>query len=497
WEYFGPISEKNGNLASVRLGEGANLLTDIKVKVGGTLYDAQKTNFGPQLGFAWSPSGLLGHEFNNKLVIRGGFGIAWNGLDEAISLNGRNNPPFLSAAGVLTNSPDCGTSGKPICQILYQNSFPSNPNSFGGYASNPATIANFDPTTNLPIAGPNFAPVTLTGFPSTWPTTYTYHYSFTGEYDLGHEWVASLGYQGSTTRHLTQQYNLNVVAGTQGLAFNPVVQGIDWFANDGSARFNALLAEIHHRFSRLFEIDSQYRLSKSLDTGSNNFATGQYQYNLASNFGPSDFDTTHAFKLWGIWSPAIFHGNQAWLEKIVGGWSLSGILNAHSGFPWNPVYFEPDPLYQGSSGAGGSGALRPIAFLGGFVPNYRSSVANPNGGQAFFTAPTVIPGPSFACVVQTVNPCPLGPIPQPPIGRNAFRGPGYFDIDATLSKSFGLPKLSVLGEGAKLEFRANFYNLFNKLNLTNVQANILDSHFGEAQNALGARTIEMQARFSF
>jgi len=80
-------------------------------------------------------------------------------------------------------------------------------------------------------------------------------------------------------------------------------------------------------------------------------------------------------------------------------------------------------------------------------------------------------------------------------------------VDATLSKSFGLPKLPILGEHAGLEFRANFYNLFNKLNLQNINAHIgdiqpdgsvvYDQHFGEAQNALGARVIELQARFSF
>ncbi len=48
-----------------------------------------------------------------------------------------------------------------------------------------------------------------------------------------------------------------------------------------------------------------------------------------------------------------------------------------------------------------------------------------------------------------------------------------------------------------MEFRANFFNLFNQVNLFNVQNNILDSHFGEAQEGLAGRTIEMQVRFSF
>jgi hypothetical protein len=57
--------------------------------------------------------------------------------------------------------------------------------------------------------------------------------------------------------------------------------------------------------------------------------------------------------------------------------------------------------------------------------------------------------------------------------------------------------MRVLGEGAKLEFRANFYNLFNHLNLNNVDTAVTDPHFGEANGALGSRTVEMQARFNF
>jgi Carboxypeptidase regulatory-like domain/TonB dependent receptor len=515
WEYFGPISEKIGNLSVVQTGQGADELTGLKVKTGGDLYDASGNNFGPQLGFAWSPKGFMSHAFNSRLVIRGGFGIAYNGLDEAISLNGRSNPPFLSASGILTGS-----------QITYASSFPSDVHSFSGYGSNPAAIATFDPTTNLPVPGTaNFAPVALTAYPSAWPTTNTYHYTLGGQYDLGHQWVASLGYQGSSTRHLTQQYNLYAVAAAQGIALNPVVTGVDYYANDGTANFNALLAELEHRFSHSFELDTQYRFSKSLDSGSNNFANGNYQYNIATNYGPSDYDVKHAFKVWGIWSPRLFHGNGL-LEKVAGGWSLSGILNWHSGFPFNPTFNEPfGPVFAQSPANGGSGSLRPSAYLGGagtdsgngtFMRNC-GNFPDPSGncGASFFTAPTVVAGPSLECLTTTVvtPDCPtgrvaFGPLPTAPgIGRNHFRGPNYFDVDATLSKSFGLPKLPVLGENAKFEFRANFYNLFNKLNLQNINAHIgdiqpdgsvqYDPHFGEAQNGLGGRVIELQARFSF
>jgi hypothetical protein len=205
------------------------------------------------------------------------------------------------------------------------------------------------------------------------------------------------------------------------------------------------------------------------------------------------------------------------MEKVAGGWSVSGILNAHSGFPWTPVYNNNeitngfDPVFNfgkfagGSSGDAGSGNLLPAAYLGGFQPNYRSNASNPNGGQQFFTPPTAPPGTLFACLFP--NPpaaqCPagqqgFGPLPTAPgFHRNIFTGPGYFDVDATLSKSFGLPTMKIIGENARLEFRANFYNLFNKLNLYNPQPDVKNVHFGEAQDVLGSRVIELQARFSF
>jgi hypothetical protein len=199
------------------------------------------------------------------------------------------------------------------------------------------------------------------------------------------------------------------------------------------------------------------------------------------------------------------------MEKVAGGWSLSGIWNLHSGFPWNPYYNTTGPVYYGSSGYGN---LRPVAV----VPGYGLSTSNktfeqpvnPNyGGDAtpFFVAPSYVQGPSFPAT---------GPAPPIGIRRNPLNGPGYNDVDASLSKGFGLPNNRILGEAARFEIRADFYNLFNKTNL-NVQSidAVLgtvgpngalvgppNSDFGVAggdgqQAALGSRTIQLQARFSF
>jgi hypothetical protein len=515
WDYNGAISDKKGNLGVVELGAGAAALSGISVKTHTPLYSPSKGDFGPQLGFAWSPHNILGHDFGSRLVLRGGFGIGFSGQEEATSLNGRNNPPFLSPAFNLaynfcTNPPACTTTQN---QVVYgPNTFPSNPHSFYGYGSNPFAEATFG-SNNLPVPGTaNFAPIDLTGFPSSWPDTRTYRYSLETQYELGHEWVATLGYQGTKSAHLTRQYNLALfLAATQGLAFNPVVEHVDWYDNGGRSNFNALLAEVRHQFGHSFQMNTQYRWSKSMDSGSNNYANGNYQFTLNQDYGKSDFDTTHTLKVFGIWSPTIFRGDRSWMEKIAGGWNVSGILNAHSGFPYNPVYNSLpfggnlvstcDAVYQTSCNGGGTTSLRPAAYFGGALGNHSTDTfkrANgdfPNGAALYFGPPSYTPGPSFSAVVAGA---PLGPVPGlPGIGRNAFTGPRYLDIDATLSKAFGLPNMRVLGENAKIEFRANFFNLFNKLNLTNIQNDLNDPHFGEAQNALGSRTIEMQARFSF
>ena len=507
WEYFGPISEKNDKLATVEFGQGASKFTDLKLRVGGNQFNAQKANFGPQLGFAWNPRNAFGMDLNNRFVLRGGIGIAFNGVAQSNTLDVRFNPPFVS------NQPTFAGE-----DIVYIDSFPANVHDPHGWAANPAAIVTFGPD-NLPVTG---SIGDITALAHTQPTTYSYHYTFGGEYDLGHQWVASVGYQGSNTRHLTQHYNLYNPGSALGLALNPKVHGITYYGNDGSGRFNALLLELKHNFSKSFQVDTQYRLSHNMDSGSNAYAGGNYQWNMASNFGTSDFDTRHAFKVFGVWSPTIFHGEHGWLEKIAGGWSISGIMNWHTGFPWTPYYPVGtltngyDPVYNfgqfagGSSGSAGSGNLWPASYNGGFHGDYASNTAHPGGGTEFFTAPIVVPGTLFACLFPDPDPeaCPdgqqgFGALPQPGIKRNTFYGPGYLDVDATLSKSFGLPKMPIIGESAKLEFRANFYNLFNKLNMNGgcnwnaIQCDVTSDHFGQSQAALGARVVEMQARFNF
>ncbi len=496
WSYFGPMYSKQNNLDVLRFGSGADALTGLNVRVGGNLYTPQKTNFGPQIGFAWQPRSAQG-----KAVVRGGFGINYNQNEIAILANGFSNPPNAVSGNFhcsypFTADPSCGGTG-----ILYDTA--PDVHSIFGYPSNPAAITTFGPN-NLPTGG---QAINLVGFQANPKTIATYHYSLEAEYQLPFESVATLGYLGSQTRHLLVHSNFNAIAIGNGVPINPIARVIDFWANTGTSNYNAMTATLRHNFAHNFNAEVQYTWSKSMDENSGPYEQDPYPYDPHAAYGRSDYNVQNAFKLFGLWQPVFFHGEHSWPEKIVGGWSLGGIINVHSGFPFNPVYNTTGVYYQGSN----YGALRPAAYLGGAGSKTGNSVfdgpVNPNyGGDAtkYFKAPTYVQGPAFPLTA---------PAPAPGIHRNSLNGPGYQDVDASLTKAFGLPSNRVLGSNAALEVRADAYNLFNKTNIntgdmddtigsaapdgTITQVN---SHFGLPNfgNAgLGGRTVQLQARFSF
>jgi hypothetical protein len=247
--------------------------------------------------------------------------------------------------------------------------------------------------------------------------------------------------------------------------------------------------------------DVQYTWAKSMDTSSAPYSEQYYPYNPSLSYGRSDYNVTNAFKVYGMWQPVFFHGNNNWMEKIAGGWSLSGIFNWHSGFPYSPnVSVVGGSLYCGQCGYG---QLYPAAYLGGagtstsndaFKGPVSSNFPKPpvNGVSPYFSTPTYT---AYNC-----NTCYGTALPQSPgVHRNSLNLPGYKDVDLTLSKGFGLPKMPVLGENARFELRMDAYNVFNNSNLNpnQISNNIGSSDFGTISGALAARVLSLGARFSF
>ena len=250
----------------------------MSVRAGGSQSDASTNNFGPQIGFAWSPG-----KFNNRpALLRGGFGIAYNGIAQSNSLDVRFNAPFVQNSSTLSGS-QILTSTASLRTLTIRN----------GYAANPNGIVTFGPN-NLPTTGRT----DLTALPSSWPTTTTTT-TPGSEYDLGHDWAASIGYQGSFTNHLTQRYNLYNVGSANGVPLVPNVSGITYYTDDGGAKFNALLLELRRNFSRSFSIHAQYRFSHSMDTGSN-------AYTDADSSGLFQVGHVHELRQFGLRCPPRF-----------------------------------------------------------------------------------------------------------------------------------------------------------------------------------------------
>jgi Carboxypeptidase regulatory-like domain len=493
WSYFDSLYTKQNNQDVMLFGPGANPLDGLHIRIGGNLYTPQKTNFGPVVGFAWSPMRL-----QNKVVVRGGFGINYNQNEIAITANASGNPPnaskpFFHCDFPFTTNPSCGGTG-----ILYQTA--GDLHSIFGYAPNPAAISTLTPE-NIPAAGNQV----LTGFQGDPKTIANYHYSLDVQDQIKPDLIFTLGYIGNQTRHLFAHSNWNAIATANGFALNPLVNTINFWGNIANGNYNAMVATLSHNFSHSFQATATYTWARAMDELSGPYYQDPYPFNPNNAYGRSNYDVRNAVKVYGLWQPVFFHGSHGWIEKVAGGWSVSGIWNWHTGFPWDPFYNASTNFYYQNSGYA---QLRPAAVLSGFGSSTDKSVfeqtTNPNfggDGTKFFLPPTFVPGPSFPTT---------GSAPTPGIRRNSLNGPGYNDIDLSLAKAFGLPKNKVLGEGARFEIRADIFNLFNttNINVATIDGALgavdptgavtsVNSNFGVAGAALGSRTIQLQARFSF
>lgn len=493
WNYFGPLYAKQGNLSVVTPGQGAAMITGLTMVQAHNLYTVQKDNFGPQLGFAWTPVADRG-----MLVVRGGFGINYNENEFAVTAGGNSNSP-----AVLGFSQTGYSSKNPAIQYAVA----SDIHSPLGFPSNPYAITPFG-TNNLPTN----TTVRVTGFDQHVKTITVYHYSLDTEYALPAGFVATLGYQGSSGHHLLYNEDLNAVAVAHGYALNPNLSSVSYFANGANSNYNAMLATLKHNFSHTFQIEAQYTWSKSMDEGSDPFNSDAYApISIHDVYGRSDYNVQNGYRVFGLYQPNFFH--EKWLHTFADGWSLGGIYNWHTGFPWTPVF----PVTVDGTPSGKSGTLyyvgspyssiRPGAYTGHMVsysteafktapspsnPNARN-INFPNGGPAYFNEP------NYTAVAKgTYKATSVAPAPGLAMERNSFTGPMYQDLDVTLTKSFRLPEERVIGSKAALEFRMDAYNVFNLTNLAPTpKTTITATNFGANTTALGSRTIQLQSRFSF
>jgi hypothetical protein len=393
-------------------------------------------NFDPRIGLAYD---LFG---DHKTSIRAGFGM-FHELIKATIYQAAYvlNPPYTTIAAPYIPSPAPGVP--PICVPAFG---PVTPGGSGASNLNcPQEISNtqgYDYATNA--------------------TPYMMQYNFSIQREIGMGNVITLGYVGSEGRHLWYTSELNpplpntptpgvppgAPCGLLACAIgsfiatnprvNPTAGYLDYYQPVGTSNYNSLQASFNHRFSHNLQTQLSYTFSKSLDEASNSIGleaglgqadTSSNPYSRNYDYGPSTFSRKNNFTASAVYD-LPFQANH-----VLGGWELSTVLTAVSGFPFSPaVGFDNEGLGAPTT----TGAERP-----NIAPNctYSSAViGNPSEwyNPACFVLPQVgTPGD---------------------IGRTSLIGPGLFDID------FALMKNTRIKERMNTQFRAEFFNILNHPN---------------------------------
>ncbi|MDQ3130717.1 MAG: TonB-dependent receptor, partial [Acidobacteriota bacterium] len=158
---------------------------------------------------------------------------------------------------------------------------------------------------------------------------------------------------------------------------------------------------------------------------------------------------------------------------VIGGWTLSGVNTMTSGQPINFRY-GPSPVTNNLPSFLGGVALRPNVLCD---PINRGDRANPT--RDYFVR---------SCLAAPPVTAPFGSA-----GRNIARSDSYFNFDLGVHKQFRLP----INEQTRLEFRAEFFNLFNRTNFQAANPDINSAAFGTINSTFPARQIQLALKFYF
>ncbi|HTV58845.1 MAG TPA: carboxypeptidase-like regulatory domain-containing protein [Verrucomicrobiae bacterium] len=225
---------------------------------------------------------------------------------------------------------------------------------------------------------------------------------------------------------------------------NPALWNSTHWFSEGISSYNGLELDLNHRWKSGLQFRGVYAFAKSLDDGDNmntSVATNSpafvsNPYLPKADYGRASFDIQHSAVVNATYDLPFGRGRVArehpWLHQLIGDWQLSGIETAQTGLP-----FTPQLSYNPSNDGDTRNPVRP-------------------SWNPAFTGPVILGGPD-----RYFNPSAfIQPLPGTygSVGRNSLEGPGLVETDLSLAKQF---KLS---ERFNLQFRSEFFNVFNHAN---------------------------------
>jgi hypothetical protein len=411
-------------------------------------------NFGPRIGFAYSPLD------SGRLVVRGGYGIFYSRASTIyVSFN---VPPTytIGRKGAGTQLAD------PYFHLPSQDKFP--------------TI----------VEGINLAGAV---FDRGMRTPYFHQYNTSVQYGFAKELVLEIAYVGTRGLNLMRTVAINqaqlatsqlpITNAVTGQVFTTNTpgnaqlrapfQGVDiagftQIQANAQSTYNSLQASLTKRLSKGLQFLASYTYAKSIDnsSGLDNFDTTSIlgnQLDSRANRGVSDFDRTHRFVLSYLWDlPRLALARSTAGRVLLSNWQVAGIITAMSGLPIDVVDSNAGSFYLGANNA----LSRP-----NWAPGATRSTATSNipAGYFFnpfaFARPTVLTGQLIPSSNGTAIAAATG-TDFGNVGRNALRGPRQTNVDFSVIKRFPF------GESKTIEFRAEFFNLFNHVNFANPISNL-------------------------
>ena len=437
-------------------------------------------DFEPRLGFAWSPALWQG-----KTVIRGGFAISSYLEGTGTNLRPTQNPPFTPSQSAATNT-SSGLTTTTAAAFNIESAF--------------AAAA--------PPAGDPFINSTMLTWWNVKPAVAD-QWNLTIQQELARNTTFQIGYVGQRTTHLMVPIDLDQgdlhADGSITYPFigglNPVGTVIDGIATTaptygpnglglvkesasvGNMNYNSLQAVLQKRASHGLEAQVSYTYQKCMANSAGYYGSwgGQSQnadsywqniFNPNGDYAQCYWDTKHVLSAYAVYDLPFGKGKQfghnlpTGVNAVVGNWALNPIVSWHGGFPLN---------LRGSDESGTGDIFSPRPNCNGSVSYPKSPVAGV-GLQWFDPTPFSNPAPG------SFGNCPSqGPV----------IGPGYVDTDLSLQKNVPVT------EAMKVQFRVDFFNLFNHTNYNAPDTSFGDANFGRLSTSQDAREMQFALKFYF
>ena len=442
WDMYVPWVEVNDRQSNFDPTTGKFVVASANAVIAGTdvgryLQTYSKSDFGPRFGLAYDLTG------NGKTIVRGGYGLFWNFTPGGTSSSKAQNQPFLQATDL--RSP---------------------------FGTNLVLSKGMPPP---PGVHPDAVPTgqTRSAFDVNFRDAYAHNYNVNVQRQFGNNYMVEVAYSGSQSRDMALKTDFNQAPPTFGetrpnvnrpfFSTAPGLTTVGALQSAGYVEYNGLLIKFQRRLANHFSFFNAYTLGRAIDLNSDNDGTVTLTdiFHPEYNRGPADYDVRHTFSSTWIYE-LPWAAQHPW-----GGWQVNGLLYLRSGLPVNVTQTQ--------------------SMLSTGITNRPNTICDPT-----LSDPTIDKWFNTSCFAQTAETtATFGKT-----SRNSLRGPGQFNIDASLIKHTRVGSVDT-------EVRVEAFNVLNHPQFGQPNAVIGNSQAGQITAMLASSscafcgTTERQVQLAF